>query len=209
MPTPRKTLHEFAVRDRTFLARRHAYLLEQEPLLEGPRLQRLQLAYRAEPGRLERRAIAVRFEHEVRRTAENQLEQRFAHLPVELLPLGRQRKTLTDRILEGSFQTGRHAWLLAQDTLSETCPLAGRNAAWSGSGSACCRGTTASRWNRTVATRSSWSITGDGSCTTSRMPPASCSQSSRQQARGETAEKEPRAAGDHLEVRAGAGDLDP
>ena len=130
MPTPRKTLHEFAVRDRTFLARRHAYLLEQEPLLEGPRLQRLQLAYRAEPGRLERRAIAVRFEREVGRTPENPLDERFAHLPVELLPLGRQRKTLTDRILEGSFHTGRHAWLLAQDTLSEACPLPGRNAAW-------------------------------------------------------------------------------
>ena len=118
------------MRDRTFLARRHAHLLEQEPLLEEPRLQRLQRAYRAESGRLERRAIAVAFQREVRRTAENRLDQRFAHLPVELLPLGRQRKTLTDRILEGSFQTGRHAWLLAQDTLSETCPLAGRNAAW-------------------------------------------------------------------------------
>ncbi len=69
MGRPRKTLYQFAIRDRTFLARRHAHLLEEEPLLDRPqRLRELQQAYRAEVSRLERAAIARQFERAVRQT---------------------------------------------------------------------------------------------------------------------------------------------
>jgi hypothetical protein len=57
----RKTLASL-VHDRTFLARRHAELLELDPLVKEPELRALQVAYRAEESNLERQATARRFE---------------------------------------------------------------------------------------------------------------------------------------------------
>jgi hypothetical protein len=65
MPTPRKRLSDL-VRDETFLGRRHAQLLLDEPLVRDPGLRLLQERYRAEPSELERRRLALQFERAVR-----------------------------------------------------------------------------------------------------------------------------------------------
>ena len=64
MPARRKTLKQF-VRDRSFLARRHAPLLESEPLVAGAELRAIQEEYRSQPHESLRREIALRFERAV------------------------------------------------------------------------------------------------------------------------------------------------
>lgn len=68
MPARKKSFREF-VADGTFLARRHAHLLDQEPLVADTELAKLQRAYQREGSELERRAIALRFEKAVRKRA--------------------------------------------------------------------------------------------------------------------------------------------
>jgi hypothetical protein len=60
-----KTLRDL-VRDVTFPARRHSHLLVDDPLVGDPALRTLQKQYRDEASKLERRAIALRFEKAVR-----------------------------------------------------------------------------------------------------------------------------------------------
>jgi hypothetical protein len=54
------------IRDRTFLARRHAHLLLSSRLVEDEDLRALQLDYRSETKERERRALALDFEKLVR-----------------------------------------------------------------------------------------------------------------------------------------------
>jgi Rho termination factor, N-terminal domain len=65
----KKTLRE-RVLDRTFLARRHAYLLVADELVRDSALRTLQASYRTEESELERHAIALRFEKAVQSRAE-------------------------------------------------------------------------------------------------------------------------------------------
>jgi hypothetical protein len=65
MPAPKKDLRTF-VRDKSFLARRHAHLLISEPLVDEPALRDFQIRYRAESSVLERRQFALWFEKAVR-----------------------------------------------------------------------------------------------------------------------------------------------
>jgi hypothetical protein len=116
VPTPRKTLYHFAIRDRTFLARRHGHLLVEEPLVDEPRLRELQQAYRAEVSLLERAAIARQFERIVHETEDEILEQAFRELPRVVVTMPKRRKSLTARVLDGSFQR-RHGYLLDEEEL--------------------------------------------------------------------------------------------
>jgi hypothetical protein len=81
VPARKKSLIDF-VYDRTFLARRHAELLVAEPLVRDRELRELQLAYRTETSKLERAAIARKFEKRVQtggrptgRLGETELEE--------------------------------------------------------------------------------------------------------------------------------------
>jgi hypothetical protein len=65
VPADRKTLRQL-VRDRTFLARRHAELLHLEPLVDDPVIRQLQERYRAEPSERIRRQVALEIEGAVR-----------------------------------------------------------------------------------------------------------------------------------------------
>ena len=68
MPARKKTLVQL-VRDRTFLARRHAKLLETAPLVDdNPTLRTLQASYRAEPSDLKQQALARLFESACRKS---------------------------------------------------------------------------------------------------------------------------------------------
>jgi len=130
MSRPRKTLYQLTIRDRTFLARRHAHLLEKEPLLPHPRLRELQQAFRAEVSRLERAAIARQLERAVRETDQDMMDEIFRNLPLVVVPHpGPRPKTLTERVLDGSFRPRYHDHLLEQDALEAACPIRGsRNA---------------------------------------------------------------------------------
>jgi len=76
------------VHDRTFLARRHAELLDLHPLVENLELRTLQVSYRAEDSPLERRALALRFEKLVRRIEREELSIPEALLAgIGLIPL--------------------------------------------------------------------------------------------------------------------------
>jgi hypothetical protein len=83
MARPKKSLEDLCV-DGTFLARRHAHLLEDEALVEEPSLCALQEAYRDEASELERRALAVRFEKAVRVAVATTLAQQRDDLLDEL-----------------------------------------------------------------------------------------------------------------------------
>jgi hypothetical protein len=65
MAAHKKTLEQL-VHDRTFLARRHAQLLETAPLVEDATLRTVQAGYRSESSGLERQALARRFEKATR-----------------------------------------------------------------------------------------------------------------------------------------------
>jgi hypothetical protein len=65
MPARKKRLADFCA-DRTFLARRHAELLEEDDLVDDPELRALQEAYREERDGLERQKLARRFQQTVR-----------------------------------------------------------------------------------------------------------------------------------------------
>jgi hypothetical protein len=79
----RKRLEDLAV-DGTFLARRHAQLLVDEPLLDEPTLRQLQEDYRVESSELEQRAIALRFEKAVRDPEQTSLRAMRDRLFAEL-----------------------------------------------------------------------------------------------------------------------------
>jgi hypothetical protein len=67
MGRTRKTLYQLAIRDRTFAARRHVSLLDEEPILDDePHLAELQKAYRAAVHPLERKELALEFQRAVR-----------------------------------------------------------------------------------------------------------------------------------------------
>lgn len=78
MPARKKSLAKL-VADRTFLARRHADLLEHEGLVDDLELRTLQVAFRAESSELERQALARRFERLVRTVKRDEptLQQAF------------------------------------------------------------------------------------------------------------------------------------
>jgi hypothetical protein len=65
MPARKKRLADF-IADQSFLARRHAALLEEDDLVDEPTLRALQDAYREEPDGLERQKLARRFQQTVR-----------------------------------------------------------------------------------------------------------------------------------------------
>jgi hypothetical protein len=65
VPARKKTLADF-VADRSFLARRHANLLDEDGLVGDGELRALQEAYQRERDGLERQKLARRFQHTVR-----------------------------------------------------------------------------------------------------------------------------------------------
>jgi hypothetical protein len=85
MAAHKKTLEEF-VRDRTFLARRHADLLATAPLVGDATLRALQAGYRCEPSELERRELARRFEHATRNTVRERELTMAQHLHAAIGP---------------------------------------------------------------------------------------------------------------------------
>jgi hypothetical protein len=122
---PRKTLWQFVVRDRTFLARRHAHLLLSSPLLDEPVLRALQQAYRDAQNRWERAEIARRFERTVRRPG---LDLAPADRNAEYDAYLRARqgpKSLTERVLDHTFNPSRHYRLMREDHLPQACPIPG------------------------------------------------------------------------------------
>jgi phage terminase large subunit-like protein len=91
---PSKNLLEH-VQDGSFMARRHADLLEAEPDLRWPALAALQQQFRESTEELQRRALALEFEHAVRAAhatsqaeAGNELERELARLTLLLDELG-------------------------------------------------------------------------------------------------------------------------
>jgi hypothetical protein len=131
MAARRKSLW-LLVRDQTFLARRHAERLLEEPLLEDPGLRYLQLAYRRARGERRRREFALYFERAVR----NPIDRVIWALPAdqsERPPArrrGRPAKTLLQHVLDNSFAPTRHARLLDSEPLPDECPLAGGERLW-------------------------------------------------------------------------------
>jgi DeoR-like helix-turn-helix domain len=101
MPAQRKNLEEL-LRDRSFLARRHAELLLIEPVGEDPLLRRVQERYRAEPSDLERRRLALALEKALRDPAAMvQLAQDLDAPPKEIVVLeDRAARANSDRIDE-------------------------------------------------------------------------------------------------------------
>jgi hypothetical protein len=81
MSAPRKRLIHF-IQDRTFLARRHAHLLDEQSLSEyqHPELRELQACYRASTDEVDRRAIALRFQQIVKATPEQRRERQLMEL---------------------------------------------------------------------------------------------------------------------------------
>jgi hypothetical protein len=65
VPAHKKTLREL-VRDETFLARRHAHLLLEGPLIDDPGLRSIQERYMAETSELERWQLGLLFQKAVR-----------------------------------------------------------------------------------------------------------------------------------------------
>src|SRR5437016_4072518 len=72
MPARKKRLIDF-VRDGTFLARRHAALLERDPPLRNPVFRRLQEQYCASNDQKERHQIALTIQRAVRDRLEYEL----------------------------------------------------------------------------------------------------------------------------------------
>ena len=134
-----KTLEEL-VWDQSFLARRHAERLESDPLVDDPGLRSLQEAYKSDPTGLGRRSIALAFERAVTNPVERALYAAAGALErqpadPDRSPAGTTRagrKTLLERVLENRFVAGRHAWLLAGDSLPEASPFSdsARSSLW-------------------------------------------------------------------------------
>ena len=135
VPARKKKLHDF-VRDRTFLARRHAHLLLTEQPIWGRELRALQERYQGESDAYARRRIALQFQRLVRETDEERLdrliEQALDELPVVLLPerRGRPRKSLLELIESGGFKPDRHAHLLEGELLPAESPFADGEQQW-------------------------------------------------------------------------------
>jgi hypothetical protein len=123
MPARKKRLHDF-VKDKTFLARRHAPLLLSNPLIWDDELRELQERYQQQDDTYARRKVALRFEKLVRETEEEQHSRRFCEILEEIAARhpGRPRKTLPQLIESGGFHPDRHKQLLAGEILPAECP---------------------------------------------------------------------------------------
>jgi hypothetical protein len=126
MGRPRKSLYDLAIRDKTFKARKHAERLLEEPLLEAPKLRAIQRRYRMEGHPLDRAEVAREFERATR--PRDRLAEAIDAIDVDVeidAILRSVRKTLSERVLEGSFRSDRHRELLEEEQLEGECPLHG------------------------------------------------------------------------------------
>ena len=102
MAAAKKELVDF-VRSRSFLARRHAPLLDSSPPLRDPVLRLVQQDYQAASDPEQRRAIALRFEHLLRDEGE----------PLELM---RRLHSLGESLIDVSVRSDLPDALIAEGT---------------------------------------------------------------------------------------------